>query len=244
MSSPLEARTARGAASRQSLIEAARAELLETGGTLEVANVAQRAEVSAGLLYRYFDGKDGLVAAVVNAFYDAYEAAVFATAMAPDSSWVERERLRLTREIEFLCDEPLAAVIVGRQLRETAAARADAERLARQIDLAARNVAHGQRAGEIDPAIDARLVAAAFMGAFRELMAEALSRDVTPSRASLLETIWQIGASTISGTSLRKWNDPQQRPGIDDARALADPAESPYSRGRRSADTTGPRLRP
>lgn len=197
MSLPLETLTARGEASRQSLIEAARAELLETGGKLEVANVAQRAEVSAGLLYRYFAGKDGLVAAVVHAFYDSYEAAVFATSLAPDSSWVERERLRLAREIDFLCDEPLGAVIVGRQLREPAAAQADAERLAGQIDLAARNVAHGQRAGEIDPTIDPRLVAAAFMGAFREVMAEALSRDVTPSRTNLLETIWHLGASII-----------------------------------------------
>lgn len=199
MSSAPKTLTAWGEATRQRLIDAARAELLETGATLEVANVAQRAAVSSGLLYRYFGAKDGLVAAVVHAFYDSYDAAVFATSLAPDSSWVDRERLRLTWEIDFLCDEPLAGVIVGRRLREPAAAQADAERLAKQIDLAARNVAHGQSAGEVDPTIDSRLVAAAFMGAFRELMAEALSRDVSPSRASLLDTIWRLGASIVPG---------------------------------------------
>lgn len=199
MSSSLETLTAGGEATRQRLIDAARAELLETVGTLEVASVARRAAVSPGLLYRYFGAKDGLVAAVVHAFYDSYDAAVFATSLAPDSNWVDRERLRLAWEIDFLCEEPLAGVIVGRRLREPAAAKADAERLAKQIDLAARNVAHGQLTGEIDPTIDSRLVAAAFIGAFRELMAEALSRDVSPSRASLLDTIWRLGASIIPG---------------------------------------------
>lgn len=199
MSSSPDTLTVRGEATRQRLIEAARAELLETGGSLEVAKVAHRAEVSAGLLYRYFGAKDGLVAAVVHAFYDSYDAKVFAASLAPDLRWVDRERLRLTWEIDFLCDDLLARVIVGRRLREPAATQADAERLAVQIDLAARNVAYGQRTGEVDPAIDARLVAAAFLGAFRELMAEALSRDVPPSRQSLLDTIWCLGASIIPG---------------------------------------------
>ncbi|RDI16144.1 TetR family transcriptional regulator [Rhodococcus sp. AG1013] len=189
--------TARGGATRQRLIEAARAELLETGGTLEVAKVATRAEASPGLLYRYFGAKDGLVAAVVHEFYDSYDTAVFAIAVSPELGWTERERLRLSREIDFLCEDPLAPIIVGRRLREPSAAQADAERLAAQIDMAARNVAHAQRSGEVDPAVDARLVSAAFLGAFRELMAEAMSRDVTPSRQDLLDTIWRLGASII-----------------------------------------------
>lgn len=189
--------TARGGATRLRLIEAARAELLETGGTLEVAKVAARAEASPGLLYRYFGAKDGLVAAVVHGFYDSYDDAVFAVAVSPELGWTERERQRLSREIDFLCEDPLARIIVGRRLREPSAAQADAERLATQIDMAARNVAHAQRNGEVDPAVDARLVSAAFLGAFRELMAEAMSREVTPSRRELLNTIWRLGASII-----------------------------------------------
>ena len=139
--------TARGTVTRQRLIDAAREELIDTGGVLEVAGVVRRAEVSPGLLYRYFGSKDGLVAAVVNAFYDDYDAAVFAVVLDPDAGWSARERRRLEREIAFLCDDPLARVIVGRRLREGAAAQVDAERLAGQIRLAARNAAPGQRAG-------------------------------------------------------------------------------------------------
>ena len=189
--------TARGTVTRQRLIDAAREELIDTGGVLEVAGVVRRAEVSPGLLYRYFGSKDGLVAAVVNAFYDDYDAAVFAVVLDPDAGWSARERRRLEREIAFLCDDPLARVIVGRRLREGAAAQVDAERLAGQIRLAARNVGHGQRAGEIDPGVDANLVAAAFLGAFRELMGEALRRDRVPSRRALLDILVRLGDSII-----------------------------------------------
>lgn len=195
-----QALTARGDATRLRLIEAARAELLDTGGTLEVAKVAARAETSPGLLYRYFGAKDGLVAAVVHAFYDAYDDAVFAVTVSSNLGWIERERLRLSREIDFLRDEPLAPIVVGRRLREPSASQADAERLATQIDMAARNISHAQRSGEVDPAVDARLAAAAFLGAFRELMAEAMSREVPPTRDELLDTIWRLGISIIPST--------------------------------------------
>ena len=52
-------RTGRGDATRSRLLEAARAELLKTGGALEIANVAARAKVSPGLLYHDFGAKDG-----------------------------------------------------------------------------------------------------------------------------------------------------------------------------------------
>ncbi|QBI54103.1 TetR/AcrR family transcriptional regulator [Streptomonospora litoralis] len=74
---PAQAVSARGRATRARLLEGARAEILGGDGSLEVAAVARRAEVSAGLLYRYFDGKDGLVAAVVDDFYDGYDSEVF-----------------------------------------------------------------------------------------------------------------------------------------------------------------------
>ncbi len=190
-------RTARGDATRLRLLEAARAELLKTGGALEIANVAARAKVSPGLLYRYFGAKDGLTSAVVHDFYNSYDDAVFAAQDSPELSWTDRERLRLSREIDFLLADPLARIIVGRQLREPSAAYADAERLGAQIDMAARNVARAQRGGEVDDAVDARLVSAAFLGAFREIMAEAMRREVPPSHQELLETIWRLGTSIM-----------------------------------------------
>ena len=58
--------TARGAASRARLIQAARAELIERSGSLEVDSVAQRADTSVGLIYRHFGSRAGLIGAVVD----------------------------------------------------------------------------------------------------------------------------------------------------------------------------------
>ena len=186
--------TPRGLATRQLLIDTARLELLRGDGLLEVADVVHSASVSPGLLYRYFGSKDGLVAAVVNEFYDSYHDAVLSAAIAPEADWVTREHLRVEAEIDFLFEEPMARVVIGRQLREPAAAAVDAERLAEQIDLAARNVVHGQKIGQISSEIDAGLAAAAFMGAFRELMAGALSRPESPDRGLLKDMILAVGA--------------------------------------------------
>jgi AcrR family transcriptional regulator len=189
--------SARGRATRARLLAEARAAILAGDGTLEVAEVARRAGVSAGLLYRYFGSKDGLVAAVVDAFYDVYDAEVFAVVMAPDAPWPERERTRMAREIDFLCDDPMGRMVVGRRLREPAAARADAERLARQVEIGARSIAKGQRDGELDAAVRPRYAAAAILGGFRELMAAALGEDADPPRAELLDVMWRTGASLL-----------------------------------------------
>ncbi|MFD0801836.1 TetR/AcrR family transcriptional regulator [Streptomonospora algeriensis] len=189
--------SARGRATRARLLAGARAAILEGDGTLEVAAVARRAGVSAGLLYRYFAGKDGLVAAVVDDFYDGYDSEVFTTRLDGALSWPEREHARLRREIDFLCDAPLGRMIIGRRLCEPAAAQTDAQRLARQIDIAARSIAKAQREGELDGSFAPRLAAAATLGAFRELMAEALSGDADPPRAELLEAMWRVGSSLL-----------------------------------------------
>lgn len=196
---PPGAVSARGRATRARLLAGARAEILSGDGTLEVTAVARRTGVSAGLLYRYFTGKDGLVAAVVDDFYDGYDSEVFNTRMGDDRlmGWPACEYARLRREIDFLCDAPLARMIVGRRLREPAAAQTDAVRLERQIDTAARSIAKAQRAGELDGSFPPRLAAAATLGAFRELMAEALSADADPPRGQLLEAVWRVGCSLL-----------------------------------------------
>ncbi|MBV2366184.1 TetR/AcrR family transcriptional regulator [Streptomonospora nanhaiensis] len=187
----------RGRATRARLLAEAQEVILASGGHLEVAAVARRAEVSAGLLYRYFGSKDGLVAAVVNTFYDGYDSEVFTTRLDTGASWPEREHDRIAREIDFLCDAPLGRMIVGRRLREPAAAHVDAERVARQIDIAARSIARGQADGELDASVDPRLAAAAVLGAFRELMAEALSGEGDPPRAAVLDAMWRVGSSLL-----------------------------------------------
>lgn len=65
---PVPAPTARGAVSRARLIAAARDELIERDGQLEVDSVAARAESSVGPIHRHFGSRAGLVGAVVDDF--------------------------------------------------------------------------------------------------------------------------------------------------------------------------------
>ncbi|MFC7328522.1 TetR/AcrR family transcriptional regulator [Marinactinospora rubrisoli] len=191
--------SARGRATRERLLAAARTEIIAGDGALEVADIAARTGTSVGLLYRYFGNKDGLVSAVVNEFYDRYDATVFRPRPRPEErgGWLSTEYGRIRREIDFLCDHPLARVIVGRRLREPAAAQVDAARLAGQVEVAAGSIARAQSGGELAADIRPRFAAAAILGAFRELMAQALTRENPPPREELLDVMWRTSTSLL-----------------------------------------------
>lgn len=195
--------TPKGEATRARLLGAA-ARALADDGRLELATVAERAGVATSVLYRYFGSKNGLVAAVVDAFYDEYEEQVFGVADVPGATWIEREGLRMEREIEFFYEHPLGRAVAGGLLHEAAATRADVARLRSHIAAAARNIRAGQRAGELDPSVDAELAAAAIMGALRSALAAALSRARPPKPERVLAVAGSVGAAALlSGSGPR-----------------------------------------
>ena len=178
---PRDHLTDKGRRTQARLLEVAGRQLLESGH-LEVTTVAERAGVSIGLLYRYFANKDGLITALVDEFYDRYEEAVFSEIPPVDVHWSDFERERIRREVAFVFDEPLGRVIVGGPPAEPAAAHADARRLGRHIEMAARNIVHGQRRGEITVMVDPRLAAAAIIGGLRSCMAMAFADEGSMAR--------------------------------------------------------------
>jgi AcrR family transcriptional regulator len=183
--------TRRGAATRQRLLDAAEGELIERDGALEVATVAARAGVSVGLLYRYFGSKAGLVAAVVDDFYDRLLAAT-ALAREAGDTWAERERRSAELSVDFHYREPLARVILSRLAREPEVAALEVRRLEHLVTDAARSVQRGQRRGELPSDLDARTVGAMLIGGFRVAIAEALSRETRPDQAKLTDEVWQF----------------------------------------------------
>ena len=184
--------TRRGAATRERLLQAAEAELVERDGALEVASVAARAEVSVGLLYRYFGSKAGLVAAVVEDFYDRLHAEAADTDPAPGADWASRERKRLELSVAFHYREPLATVVLSRIAREPEVAAVEVRRIGRLVEDAARNVQAGQRRGELPPDLDARTVGALLIGGFRVAMGEALTRPQRPDPGRLTDELWRF----------------------------------------------------
>jgi len=151
--------TRRGEATRRRLLEAASEELVEREGALEVASVAARAGVSVGLLYRYFGSKAGLVAAVVQDFYDRLLAEV---AAADDRAldWATREHRRTANSVAFHYREPIAPILLTLLSREPEVAVVETKLMTQLVENAAKSVARGQRQGEIPSDLDPRLTGA------------------------------------------------------------------------------------
>ena len=95
------------------LIRAAQEELIQSHGLLEMQAVAKRAKVSVGLAYHHFGSKAGLIAAVVEAFYNRLEDAAFSPSKLVSPDWAGREKERIAAYISFHYDHPFAPLVVG-----------------------------------------------------------------------------------------------------------------------------------
>lgn len=198
--------SARGGETRERILKAAARVLVAGDGQCEIADVARAAGVSAGLSYHYFTSKAGLIAAVVEAFYDRFEAAVMDINPKPGVTWGERERLRLERMVAFHYAEPLAPLILTRLSRTPDVAAVEATRLAKHIGLAARNIEIAQERGEIPADLDANLLGAMILGGLRQAIGQALAATKRPAQAKVTEQLWQfiVGTARFSPPSARK----------------------------------------
>lgn len=188
--------TAKGHATRQRLLDVARRVALDTGGHIELAVVAEAAGVVPSLVHRYFGSKSGLVAALVNDFFDRFHSEVLDVPL-DEGDWAEHERVRLERGVRFHYAEPLAAVIYGPLARDPDVARTDAARNAFVVERAARSVRKGQRRGELPVGIDPRIAGAAMFGAMRLVMVEALNRSPRPAPERVIEALWRQIAAAV-----------------------------------------------
>lgn len=187
--------TARGAATQRSLLDAAVAEWSETG-EVEVAAVARRAGVSAGLPYRYFGTRAGLLIALVEDFYGRLEhAAVMRVYDAP--TWLQRERGRVADWVSFLYGEPLAPLLLGGRVGEGEVAAEHSRWLARLTETAARNVAHAQHAGELPADRDPKMFAAATLSGVHAMSSLALRTTPRPPAEEVAEQVWLFVAGAV-----------------------------------------------
>ncbi len=180
--------TVRGQAARERIVRAA-SELLAESGELEVARVATRAGVSEGLPYRYFRDRSGLISAVLEDFHVRLAEAV-SYAPFDGATWQERERRRVAAWVRFLYRDPLSPVILGGLGGDASVAANWQRALARAIEVGARNIAVGQRAGELPRGNDARLLAAAVLGGVQSAVGAALAAKPRPSERSVADALW------------------------------------------------------
>ncbi|WP_330252368.1 TetR/AcrR family transcriptional regulator [Nocardia sp. NBC_00565] len=181
----------RGATARKRLLAAAHTELSETG-ELEVAAVARRAGVSVGLPYRYFGSRSGLLTAVIADFYDRLDETV-TYAEFPGNDWRAREHARVVAWVNFLYDDPLAPVALGR-FGDAETAGVERQRLQQAIEVGARNMAQGQQQGMVPADRDPELLVAAVLGGVHMAVAVALTRNPRPDRTRVADQVWQFVA--------------------------------------------------
>jgi AcrR family transcriptional regulator len=182
-------RVDRARRSRAVLIEAAAAALIDGKGAFEIQDVARRAQVSVGLAYHRFGSKAGLIAAVVDHFYDELERAIDLGDFG-EEDWAVREHERLSRLVRFLYEHDLATIIFSTLTREPQVAVVEAERWRDLIDAAARNLRGGQSRGEIAGRHDPGIMGAMILGAVRHAVGHALAATPRPTAAALTRELW------------------------------------------------------
>lgn len=189
--------TARGVASRARLVQAARDELIERSGMLEVDSVAQRAGTSVGLIYRHFGSRAGLVGAVVDDFYDRFRAEAFEINPAPGAGFAERERRRTALYVAFHYADPLARVIVHNLHLDAEVAAMEARHRREMIRLAESMMRLGQRRGQLPVDRDPALIGAMIIGGLREGLGVALSGEQWADQEETARQLWVLVAGII-----------------------------------------------
>ncbi len=195
---------------RALLIQAARAELLASGGSFELARVSQRAGVSPGLPHHYFGSRSGLLTAVVVDYIERLEAAVSDMAVEDESSWSDRERQRVECYVEFIVDDPLSPYVLGSLAATPEALAVASDSLERVIAEGTRNFRQGQAAGEVRSDLPPDVLSAAVHGAIRQVTLQALKGDSPINRSSLVGVIWALVENWLT-------NQVNDGPRLDDA---------------------------
>ncbi|MBR7619146.1 TetR/AcrR family transcriptional regulator [Phenylobacterium sp. 20VBR1] len=172
------------------LIRAAQEELIASHGLLEMQAVAKRAKVSVGLAYHHFGSKAGLIAAVVEGFYNRLEDAAFSPSKLVSPDWAGREKERIAAYIAFHYDHPFAPLVVGPLSRAPEVLDVEQAFTRRQLTAGAYNLRAGQRDGVIPSDLDPRLTIALLIGGIRQALIATLTTDNRRDRGELTEKIW------------------------------------------------------
>jgi AcrR family transcriptional regulator len=182
---------------REKLVSAAQEELIQGQGHLEMQAVARRAQVSVGLAYHHFGSKAGLIAAVVEEFYNRLDEAAFSGARLTAKTWADRERERIGAYIAFHYDHPFAPLVIGALSRAPEVLDVETAFTSRQLAAGARMLQAAQRDGIVPDDIDPHLTIALMIGGIRQALIGTLMSQHRPDRKKLTDDIWSFMAAAL-----------------------------------------------
>lgn len=181
---------------RLKLLEAAREEIIDGNGDLEVANVAKRAGVSDGLTYYHFGNKSGLINAIVADFYQTFDDKVAGVPFEGET-WAERERARVNAMVTLFYEDPVAMLAVTRLRTDPAFAKDERERMNRLEHLGASNIAHAQKNGELDATFNPLMVASMLLSGVTAGVRVALTSSPPLSVPQAQKSVWGFVARAV-----------------------------------------------
>lgn len=181
------------------LLDAAQAELIAHNGQLEMTAVAKRAGASVGLAYHHFGSKAGLIAAVVERFYQPLRAVMMGPSGADPESWARAERDRFQRMVDYYFDHPLAPLLVGRLGREPSVIDMEREHLDALLTEGARNLKAAQANGVLPREIDVDIAIGLIIGGIQQALYRALHLDPRPDRDAFFEKLWALLGALVRG---------------------------------------------
>ncbi|WP_287911076.1 TetR/AcrR family transcriptional regulator [Acinetobacter sp.] len=179
------------------LLTAAEQELIANNGHVEISAIAKRANTSAGLTYHHFGSKTGLIAAVVDQFYEPLREIALGDGIPANLEWREREKARTKTIIDYFYQHPLAPLIAGRLAREPEVLDIERAHIDALIEQGARNIAQGQKLGLISSTLDPKTTVAMLMGGLHLAIDQAILAKERPSNTELLHQLWQLISNTL-----------------------------------------------
>ncbi len=185
------------AATPQRLTDAAEKELIANSGHMEMGAVAKRAKVSVGLAYHYFGSKTGLMAAVVDRFYEPIRQIALGDEIPVRLAWKEREKARTAALIDYFYDHPLAPLIAGRLARAPEVLDIEHAHMDALLEAGAKNIAQGQKQGVVNPDLAPGPTVAMLMGGLRLAVDRAVLSENRPSREHLLDQLWRLSSGAL-----------------------------------------------
>ncbi len=186
-----------GIGTRERLVGAAQEELIRGHGHLEMQAVARRARVSVGLAYHHFGSKAGLIAAVVEEFYNRLDQVAFSGARLASKAWADRERERIDAYVAFHYDHPFAPLVIGALSRAPEVLDVETAFTDRQLAAGALMLRAAQRDGLVADDIDPHLTIALMIGGIRQALIGALTSERRPAPAKLTNDIWAFIAGAL-----------------------------------------------
>jgi AcrR family transcriptional regulator len=192
-----EPRTQKGRATRERLLACARDIAIANDGHIEIAWVAEAAGVVPSLVNRYFGSRAGLVSALLDDFFERLRVEVLGLNLDNLGTWLQHERIRLEKGVNFHYTDPAAVVIYTRLSREPEVALTENRHIDEIVKHAAANIRRGQQRGELPSTVDPELAGAAMFGAMQRVMVTALSRTPRPRPDRIVDVLWRQIAAAV-----------------------------------------------